>query len=46
MSGWLRNAEGERVVVRGPFGDCFYLDEEPERPLCLAGTGTGLRSRK
>jgi CDP-4-dehydro-6-deoxyglucose reductase, E3 len=42
MSGWLRGAVGQRVGLRGPFGECFYLPEEPERPLCLAGTGTGL----
>ena len=42
MSGWLRTAVGERVWLHGPFGECFYVPEEPERPLCLAGTGTGL----
>jgi ferredoxin-NADP reductase/ferredoxin len=42
MSGWLRGAVGERVALRGPFGECFYLPDEPDRPLCLAGTGTGL----
>lgn len=42
MSQWLLGAVGEPVLVRGPFGECFYLPEEPERPLCLAGTGTGL----
>jgi CDP-4-dehydro-6-deoxyglucose reductase len=42
MSGWLRSAVGEPVTVRGPFGDCFYFEGEPERPLCLAGNGTGL----
>lgn len=42
MSGWLRGAVGEPVLLRGPFGDCFYFEGEPERPLCLAGNGTGL----
>jgi NAD(P)H-flavin reductase len=42
MSQWLRDAAGADVAVRGPFGECFYVPEEPERPLCLAGTGTGL----
>jgi CDP-4-dehydro-6-deoxyglucose reductase len=42
MSGWLPSATGQAVTVRGPFGECFYLDQEPERPLLLAGTGTGL----
>jgi NAD(P)H-flavin reductase len=42
MSQWLRGAAGADVAVLGPFGECFYVPEEPERPLCLAGTGTGL----
>jgi len=42
MSGWLREAVGQTVSVRGPFGECFYQEGEPERPLVLAGTGTGL----
>jgi CDP-4-dehydro-6-deoxyglucose reductase len=42
LSGWLAGATGERVSLSGPFGECFYLPEEPERPLCLAGSGTGL----
>lgn len=42
MSGWLREAKGEEVALRGPFGGCYYMADEPERPLLLAGTGTGL----
>jgi ferredoxin-NADP reductase/ferredoxin len=42
MSEWLQSAAGKPVTLRGPFGECFYLDSEPERPLLLAGTGTGL----
>lgn len=42
MSGWLRSAAGAPIALRGPFGDCFYFEGEPERPLCLAGNGTGL----
>ncbi|HEU4577702.1 MAG TPA: 2Fe-2S iron-sulfur cluster binding domain-containing protein [Polyangiaceae bacterium] len=42
MSQWLRTATGRSVTVRGAFGECFYLDNEPDRPLLLAGTGTGL----
>jgi len=30
------------MEVRGPFGECVYVSGEPERPLVLAGTGTGL----
>lgn len=42
MSQWLRSAAGAEVELRGPYGECFYLSDEPERPLILAGTGTGL----
>jgi CDP-4-dehydro-6-deoxyglucose reductase, E3 len=42
MSGWLRSAVGQSLVLRGPFGECVYQPDEPDRPLCLAGTGTGL----
>jgi len=42
MSGWLASALGEPITLRGPFGECFYFDQEPQRPLLLAGTGTGL----
>ena len=42
MSGWLCEAEGQPVYVRGPFGECFYQEGELDRPLLLAGTGTGL----
>lgn len=42
MSEWLASALGEPVTLRGPFGECFYFDQEPQRPLLLAGTGTGL----
>ena len=42
MSGWLTDAVGQSVHVRGPFGECFYQEGEPDRPLVLAGTGTGL----
>jgi CDP-4-dehydro-6-deoxyglucose reductase len=42
MSGWLREAVGQSVSLRGPFGECFYQEGELDRPLVLAGTGTGL----
>jgi ferredoxin-NADP reductase/ferredoxin len=42
MSSWLATATGEPLSMRGPFGECFYLPDEPDRPLLLAGTGTGL----
>jgi CDP-4-dehydro-6-deoxyglucose reductase, E3 len=42
MSQWLRWAEHQPITLRGPFGECFYFDGELDRPLLLAGTGTGL----
>jgi CDP-4-dehydro-6-deoxyglucose reductase, E3 len=42
MSGWLAGAQGQAAEVRGPFGECIYLPDELDRPLLLAGTGTGL----
>jgi CDP-4-dehydro-6-deoxyglucose reductase, E3 len=42
MSQWLVGAMGQPVRLRGSFGECHYLAGEPDRPLCLAGTGTGL----
>jgi ferredoxin-NADP reductase/ferredoxin len=44
MSNWLADPArvGERVTIRGPSGDCFYVAGRPEQPLVLAGTGTGL----
>ncbi|HET9957412.1 MAG TPA: FAD-binding oxidoreductase [Polyangiaceae bacterium] len=42
MSGWLESAVGQPVTIKGPLGECSYFDGEPERPLLLAGTGTGL----
>jgi len=42
LSGWLPGAVGRDVALRGPFGECSYVASELERPLLLAGTGTGL----
>src|SRR5689334_22319353 len=42
MSQWLARAQGERVELHGPLGECCYPDEEHDRPLLLAGTGAGL----
>lgn len=44
MSGWLFDEAQPNVAVsvRGPAGDCFYTAGQPEQPLLLVGTGTGL----
>ncbi len=43
-STWARDAAqaGSSVRLMGPLGSCVYLGGAPERPLLLAGTGTGL----
>jgi ferredoxin-NADP reductase/ferredoxin len=44
MSRWLADEArpGMRLEIRGPAGDCFYMQGRPDQPLLLAGTGTGL----
>ncbi|HLM75196.1 MAG TPA: 2Fe-2S iron-sulfur cluster-binding protein [Polyangiaceae bacterium] len=44
MSSWLFDEAkvGDSVVLQGPSGECFYVPAQPEQPLLLAGTGTGL----
>jgi CDP-4-dehydro-6-deoxyglucose reductase len=44
MSGYVaeRLSVGDRLHIRGPFGTCFYDEADRDRPLILAGAGTGL----
>ena len=44
MSAWIYDeaAEGHQLELRGPVGDCFYTSGNPDQPLLLVGTGTGL----
>lgn len=44
MSQWIAKElrPGAEVRVRGPEGDCFYTTSNPDQPLVLIGTGTGL----
>jgi len=44
MSTWVCDtlSEGDEVSFYGPAGDCFYVPGKAEKPLILAGTGTGL----
>ena len=44
MSPWIAHElrPGDHLRVRGPEGDCFYTLGQPEQPLLLIGTGTGL----
>ena len=44
MSTWLHEEAkpGDSIDLRGPQGDCFYTAGQPDQPILLAGTGTGL----
>jgi len=44
MSTWLFDdvKTGDELSFFGPSGDCFYLPDNPECSLLLAGAGTGL----
>jgi len=44
VSGWIHDElrTGQTVQVRGPAGNCFYVPGQPEQPLLLIGTGSGL----
>jgi CDP-4-dehydro-6-deoxyglucose reductase, E3 len=44
MSSWIHEAAcaGDRLTMRGAFGNCFYTEGDPDQALLLAGTGTGL----
>ena len=43
MSPWIHEdiQPGDTMFLRGPYGECFYVPGQPERPLLLIGTGTG-----
>ena len=44
MSQWVKHqlVTHAPVSLRGPTGDCFYVEGRPDQPLLLVGTGTGL----
>ncbi|AOV17389.1 hypothetical protein BJI67_10260 [Acidihalobacter aeolianus] len=44
MSDWLRShaVVGESMRIQGPHGSCFYMPGNPDQPILLIGTGTGL----
>jgi NAD(P)H-flavin reductase/ferredoxin len=44
MSGWIHDtlAVGDTLEISNAKGECFYIPGDPERPLLLVGTGTGL----
>ncbi len=43
VSGYLHELEvGADVSIRGAFGQCFHVADDPDKPLLLVGAGTGL----
>jgi CDP-4-dehydro-6-deoxyglucose reductase, E3 len=44
VSDWLRTSArmGSALIIDGPFGDCFYVGQDQDRGLLLAGNGTGI----
>lgn len=44
MSSWIHDTLqiGDDIVIEGAHGDSFYLGGQPEQPLLLIGTGSGL----
>ncbi|HET9236574.1 MAG TPA: 2Fe-2S iron-sulfur cluster-binding protein [Oligoflexus sp.] len=44
LSGWFHQEArpGDELWLEGPKGDCFYYPGNPEEPLLLIGTGTGM----
>jgi len=44
VSGWVHEhlRVGHTVDIRGPAGECFYVPGQPEQPILLIGTGSGL----
>ena len=44
VSNWLHDQLqlGEQLTLSGPKGDCFYTPGQPEQPLLMIGSGSGL----
>lgn len=42
LSPWFATAREQELSITGPFGECTYVPDDLDRPLVLAGTGTGL----
>lgn len=44
VSSWAHEqlSQGQQVYIQKPTGNCFFAPEDPDQPILLAGTGTGL----
>ncbi len=44
MSTWIQDemSVGDKLAIKGPVGDCFYVPGKPQQNILLVGTGTGL----
>lgn len=44
MSSWIHDElkPGDMLDLQGPFGDCFYIQDDVQKPMLLIGTGTGI----
>ncbi len=43
VSQWIQHLSiGEKIQIAGPFGECFYTNENKDQPIVLIGTGSGL----
>ncbi len=44
VSSWIHEdwRLGDTVTISGPVGECFYLPSNPDQPLLLLATGSGL----
>lgn len=44
VSNWLATdvKPGDEIAIGEAVGDCYYIDDKPQQPLLLIGTGTGL----
>ncbi|MBT3789112.1 MAG: 2Fe-2S iron-sulfur cluster binding domain-containing protein [Alphaproteobacteria bacterium] len=44
MSNWIANdlKEGDDLEFQGPNGSCYYFSDDPQKPMLLIGTGSGL----
>ena len=44
VSHWLTDCVnvGDEITFHGALGDCYYYDDNPQQPLLLLSTGTGL----